>query len=261
MSTAPLDVVKIRLQLQISENKYKGIINTMKTVAKEESIRALWKGNVPACIMYIIYGAVQFSSYSFYNRELSALQHRYNIPTGPATHSFILGTLAGCTSTFVSYPFDLLRTRFIHESHTFSKISNTVRSIFKNEGKLALFKGLQPALVSISLYTGLMFWCYESARIVSDKIGVYKQIVDPTCGFIAGVFAKTVVFPLDVIRKRSQINVLDNPNFIITGIRIVRNETIRGLYKGFLVSLIKNAPTTAISLWTYQSILRLYYLE
>jgi solute carrier family 25 thiamine pyrophosphate transporter 19 len=208
--------------------------------------------------MYVIYGSVQFSSYSFYNKEFSAFQEKFDINVSPSTHSFLLGSSAGCTSTFVSYPFDLLRTRFVQESHKFRKIPSTIKEILQEEGGLAMFKGLQPAIVSISLYTGLLFWCYERSKTISSNIGLNSKFVDPACGLISGTFAKTVVFPLDVIRKRSQVNKFKNPNFLRTGANIVKVESIRGLYKGFLVSLIKNAPTSAISLWTYQSFLRLY---
>lgn len=260
MCTAPLDVVKIRLQLQVEGNKYRGIIQTMKVIAKEEGLAALWKGNVPAAAMYVIYGAAQFSSYSMYNNWLSALQKEHDVHIGPAFHSFLLGSLAGCTSTLASYPFDLLRTRFASETK-FSKLTSTIRDIHRNEGGLALFKGVNTAMLSISLYTGLMFWSYEVSRIFSSSIDLYQPIVEPLCGLCAGVFAKTAIFPLDLVRRRLQVNKSKNRNFLITGLNIVKVEGLRGLYKGLIVSLIKNAPTTAISIWSYEYVLRLYQKE
>ncbi|CCH42405.1 Mitochondrial aspartate-glutamate transporter AGC1 [Wickerhamomyces ciferrii] len=257
MCTAPLDVVKIRLQLQVSGNKYQGILHTVKVIAKEEGMLALWKGNVPAAVMYILYGAAQFSSYSMYNNILSDLQTQYNYHIGPASHSFILGSLAGCTSTIISYPFDLLRTRFANEPK-FSKLSTTVSNIFKEEGALGFFKGVNAGMVSISLYTGLMFWSYEISRMVSQSSQKYQPILEPLCGLSAGVFAKSVVFPLDLIRKRLQVNKAKNQNFIKAGLKVVKVEGVKGLYKGFLASIIKSAPTTAISIWTYEHFLRVY---
>ncbi len=260
MFTAPLDVVKIRLQLQVSGDKYDGILQTMRLIAKEEGVLALWKGNVPAAVMYVLYGAAQFSSYTVYNNWLTDFEQQYKLRIGPASHSFILGSAAGCTSTLISYPFDLLRTRFASEP-TFSKLSSTLRSIHHHEGPSAFFKGVNTAMLSISLYTGLMFWSYEVSRSISSKINIYQPVVEPICGFAAGVFAKSIVFPLDLIRRRLQVNRSRNKNFIITALNVVKVEGLRGLYKGFFVSIIKNAPTTAISIWTYEHVLRLYKEE
>lgn len=218
---------------------------------KEEGLFALWKGNVPAAAMYIIYGGVQFSAYTTYNTWLTKLQGETGYRLSAPVHSLLLGSLAGCTSTLVSYPCDLLRTRFVN-NRSFSKIGATVGNIIANEGPLAFFKGANAAMLSISIYTGLLFWSYESARIVSHKIGVFPSIVEPMCGFCAGAFAKAIVFPLDLIRKRLQVNKGKSGSLLAMGISVVRNEGLRGLYKGFLVSLIKNAPTSALSIWTFE---------
>ncbi len=85
---APLDVVKIRLQvckggpslrLQLQTERrgghYRGIVQTMMTVAQEEGLsvppppsraltaQALWRGNVAAELLWVSYCAVQFGLY------------------------------------------------------------------------------------------------------------------------------------------------------------------------------------------------------
>src|SRR3954469_15696439 len=73
---APLDVVKIRLQLQTHSLSdplshrdlkgspiYKGILPTLKHILREEGVAGLWKGNIPAELMYVAYGAIQFTTY------------------------------------------------------------------------------------------------------------------------------------------------------------------------------------------------------
>lgn len=226
---------------------------------KEEGPLGLWKGNIPAATMYVIYGAVQFSSYSFYNTLLSDLEKQYGIGIKPGFHSLVLGSLAGGTSTLVSYPFDLLRTRFVHHSDGFLTIKDSVKSILRNEGALGFYRGLNTALVSMTVYSGLMFWIYESSRLFLNRVDLDPKIlefVEPLCGSFAGFTAKAVVFPLDLIRKRLQVNVLRNKNFIIFGWHITKREGLRGLYKGFFASVLKTAPTTGISMWSYEYALR-----
>ena len=71
---APLDVIKIRLQLQIHSLSdpfsvrnvkgpvYKGTLGTLKQILREEGLTGLWKGNIPAELMYLTYGSAQFSA-------------------------------------------------------------------------------------------------------------------------------------------------------------------------------------------------------
>ena len=51
MFNCPMDVVKTRLMAQETkaneQPKYRGFVHTVKTIAKEEGVRALWKGLVP----------------------------------------------------------------------------------------------------------------------------------------------------------------------------------------------------------------------
>ena len=68
--TAPFDVLKIRFQLQGSgsDRKYKTMLQSFKTVASEEGIFALWKGNLSATYLWVSYMAIQFSVYGTLKR-------------------------------------------------------------------------------------------------------------------------------------------------------------------------------------------------
>lgn len=61
----PLDVVKIRFQLQVEPitdhhvSKYRSLLQTFSTIIKEEGVVALWKGHVPAQALSVVYGMAQ----------------------------------------------------------------------------------------------------------------------------------------------------------------------------------------------------------
>jgi solute carrier family 25 (mitochondrial thiamine pyrophosphate transporter), member 19 len=104
---APLDVIKIRLQLQSNRGStYRGAIHAAKTIFAQEGLTAFWKGNIPAELLYISYSMVQFVAY----REAHILLEQAQIPT--SYRSFVAGAAAGTCATIVTYPLDLLRTRF-----------------------------------------------------------------------------------------------------------------------------------------------------
>lgn len=69
MLTAPFDVLKIRFQLQgTGEKKYKTMLQSFRTVIKEEGVLALWKGNLSATLLWVSYMAAQFTIYGILKR-------------------------------------------------------------------------------------------------------------------------------------------------------------------------------------------------
>ncbi|KAL2756391.1 hypothetical protein ACRALDRAFT_1081730 [Sodiomyces alcalophilus JCM 7366] len=291
---APFDVVKIRLQLQshsfsdpLSHAKakggpiYKGTLSTFRHVFQHEGITGLWKGNIPAQMMYLCYGAVQFTTYrsvtQFLRRALPATATddddgrptKSRLPA--AAESFLAGAAAGAAATTATYPLDLLRTRFAAQGNdrVYPTLAGAVRDIRRDEGWRGFFRGLGPGLGQIVPYMGIFFASYETLRLPLGDLQLPWGGGDATAGVISGVVAKTAVFPLDLVRKRIQVQGPTRARYVHKNIpeyyggavgalrAIVRAEGLRGLYRGLPVSLIKAAPGSAITVWAYERVLRL----
>ncbi|KAI0914712.1 mitochondrial dicarboxylate carrier protein [Ustulina deusta] len=278
---APLDVVKIRLQLQshsLSDPRshadlrgspiYKGTIRTLRHIAQHEGIAALWKGNVPAELMYVAYASVQFTAY----RSTTMLLHRvsgedHRLPK--AAESFISGAAAGATATAATYPLDLLRTRFAAQGNdrVYTSLRRAVCEIRRDEGARGFYRGLSPGLAQIVPLMGIFFAIYEAARLPLGRLDLLPWgSGDATAGMLASVAAKTCVFPLDLVRKRIQVqgptreryvhrNIPEYAGTVRTLRKILKQETVRGLYRGLTVSLMKAAPASAVTMWTYERVL------
>lgn len=96
-----------------------------------------------------------------------------------------------------------------------------------------------------------------------DSLGLPFGSGDACAGVLASVFAKTGVFPLDLVRKRLQVqgptrtryvhrNIPEYKGVVGTMRLILKNQGVRGLYRGLTVSLIKAAPASAITMWSYE---------
>ncbi|KAI9769593.1 MAG: mitochondrial thiamine pyrophosphate transporter [Geoglossum umbratile] len=274
---APLDVVKIRLQLQVHSLSdplsyrgitgpvYKGTLRTLKAIVKEEGIAGLWKGNISAELLYVIFGAVEFTTYRETNTFLRKLQPR--LPD--AAESFIAGSFAGGVATSVTYPLDLLRTRFAAQGRekVYSSIFASIREISRTEGLRGFYQGLGAGLTQIVPSMGIFFCTYESLRGPLATLKLPFGSSDAVSGMLASVIAKTGVFPLDLIRKRLQVQGPTRGKYVHRNIpaykgvsktlkSIIRAEGARGLYKGLTVSLVKAAPANAITMWTYERALK-----
>ncbi|KAG0055078.1 mitochondrial thiamine pyrophosphate transporter [Linnemannia elongata] len=368
---APLDVVKIRLQLQTQRKelpkvlrrkagaaegigysnmkgrtavtadslaaaartvqpRYNGMLSGMATIAREEGIRGLWKGNMAAEYLYLTYGGIQFLAYQqtklFLSKaaELSATQrarlaqkYRNGVPVyvqvfttvtqSSSVQSFVSGATAGIMATACTYPFDLLRTRFAvqRDVKVYTGVPQAFRHIFRQDGVKGFYRGMTPALIQVIPYMGVMFGSYDSLKQLAawlkakavdtsflsnpsvasshnsetsygstsdppykeEKKKTFGQILlgleDMACGAMSGVISKTAVYPLDMVRKRLQIQGSEQQRNIvgITGggpgaapttvwrciVHIVRQEGYLALYKGLLPGILKAAPASAVT--------------
>ncbi|KAF3346435.1 Mannose-1-phosphate guanyltransferase [Verticillium dahliae VDG2] len=161
------------------------------------------------------------------------------------------GATAGLVSRFVIAPLDVVKIRLQLQSHSLSDplshpaaqggpiykgTLSTLRHILRSEGLPGLWKGNVPA--------ELMYLCYGGIHVL----------------------AKTAVFPLDLVRKRIQVQGPTRARYVHKNIpeyqgalgalrTILRVEGVRGMYRGLVVSLVKAAPGSAVTVWTYERML------
>ena len=211
---------------------------------------------------------MQFTTYRFTTLGLQALFSRH--PLSPPTESFIAGATAGAVSTAATYPLDLLRTRFAAQGtqKVYPSLWYGIRSIATNEGPAGFFRGLSAGIIQIVPYMGLFFSAYETLRPYSATLTLPFGSGDAVAGVAASVFAKTAVFPLDLVRKRLQVQGPTRRQYVVGGLAyrgvggsmkaIVRREGWRGLYRGLTVSLVKAAPASAVTMWTYERALAFF---
>lgn len=104
-----------------------------------------------------------------------------------------------------------------------------------------------------------------SSILPKSLIEKHKSLVDLMSGAVAGVVSKSLVMPLDVMRKRLQVqgptrslySISAIPQYASTyslwaiGKDIVAREGVRALYKGVAVSVIKSGISSAVTFGAY----------
>ncbi|KAI8877449.1 mitochondrial carrier [Backusella circina FSU 941] len=268
---APLDVVKIRMQLQTHRTtfgsrivtgdvKYLKISQAMKTILKEEGIKGLYKGNLPAEYLYLTYNTVEFWTYKELESFLESIDKNKRLPHTFKT--FGCGMVAGCAATTATYPFDLLRTRFALQSteQHYTSIAQAVRSIYVEEGGVrGFYRGLWPAIIQIMPYMGLLFASYDAFAAGFKKLrdenilsAKYKPSHDMISGALSGFFSKTLIYPFDLVRKRLQVQGQTYEPWLKCLKSIVVKEGFKSLYKGLAPSLLKVAPANAVTFMVFE---------
>lgn len=196
--------------------------------------------------MYVSYSAVQFTTYRSVTVALHDAFGERKLPH--AVESFISGASAGAVSTTATYPLDLLRTRFAAQGNqkVYKSLMSSIRDISRREGPRGFFRGLSAAVGQIIPYMGMFFATYETVRLPLGTLELPFGSGDATAGVIASVIAKTGIFPLDLIRKRLQVQGPTRELYVHKNIpvykgvfrtmqSIIRNEGRRGLYRGLTV--------------------------
>ena len=156
---------------------------------------------------------------------------------------------------------------------------HSIQDIYAAEGIGGFYHGLSSAVIQTAPYMydsmgvpclmnprAMIFGSNDAFKKLLDKFNLSSGVRDATAGLMAGVVSKIATFPLDTLRKRMQVrgsakSLYQGPVYDSklagTFQGILRDEGVRGLYRGCLIATIKAAPSAAITLWTYEESMKL----
>lgn len=234
-------------------------------IINEEGFRAFWKGNLVTIAHRLPYTAVNFYAYEHYKNYLKAvtgLESRPgNVGADMGVH-FICGGLAGITAASATYPLDLIRTRLSAQRSTiyYQGIGHALRTICRDEGFFGLYKGMGATLLGVGPSIAISFSVYEAIRTYwhSKRPNDSTTMVSLASGSLSGLASSTATFPLDLVRRRMQLEGVAgearvyNSGLIGTFKHIFRSEGLRGLYRGILPEYYKVVPGVGIVYMTYE---------
>ncbi|RZS22262.1 hypothetical protein BHM03_00055003 [Ensete ventricosum] len=171
-------VVKIRLQQQKGLRpellKYRGPVHCARMIIREEGILGLWAGAAPTIMRNGTNQAAMFTAKNAFDVVLWK-KHEGDGKVLQPWQSMISGFLAGTAGPICTGPFDVVKTRLMAQSRSgggdvkYKGMVHAIRTIFAEEGLLALWKGLLPRLMRIPPGQAIM-WA------VADQVtGLYEK--------------------------------------------------------------------------------------
>nr|XP_043628760.1 mitochondrial substrate carrier family protein B-like [Erigeron canadensis]XP_043628761.1 mitochondrial substrate carrier family protein B-like [Erigeron canadensis] len=273
--TAPLARLTILFQVQgmhsdVSMLSKPCIWNEALRIVNEEGFRAFWKGNLVTIAHRLPYTAVNFHAYEQYKKLLKSIpgigNNSGNAAADACVH-FVGGGMSGITAATATYPLDLVRTRLSAQRSRiyYNGISHAFRTICRDEGFFGLYKGLGATLLGVGPSIAISFSVYESLRSqwTSHRPDDSSVLVSLGCGSLSGIASSTATFPIDLVRRRKQLDGVGgrprvyNTGFLGTLGQIMRNEGLRGLYRGILPEYYKVVPGVGIVFMTYETLKKL----
>eukprot|EP00803_Ostreobium_quekettii_P006090 evm.model.scf_101EXC.6 EVM.evm.TU.scf_101EXC.6 scf_101EXC:50262-56254(+) len=260
----PIDVIKTRLQLD-KTGRYKGILNCGMTVAREEGVRALWKGLTPFATHLTLKYFLRFGTNAVFENAMRDSE-------GQLTHGrrLLAGLGAGVTEALVIVtPFEVVKIALQKQEGTdkqklqYKGPIDAAARIVQREGVLGLWKGATPTMCR----NGTNQMCLFFTKPLVDKHlwrkdeGVGKPLMwwqSMISGFAAGCVGPCATGPFDVAKTRLMAQekaVLKGggdvkyKGFFHALVTIPREEGIRALWKGLLPRLMR-IPVGQAIVWT-----------
>ncbi|XVF55181.1 hypothetical protein PTKIN_Ptkin06aG0016200 [Pterospermum kingtungense] len=270
--TAPLARLTILFQVQgmqsdVSALTKASIWREASRIVNEEGFRAFWKGNLVTIAHRLPYTSVNFYAYERYKSLLQSIigqeNQRGNASSDLCVH-FVGGGLAGMTAASATYPLDLVRTRLAAQRNSiyYRGIWHAFHTICREEGFLGLYKGLGATLLGVGPSIAISFSVYESLRSYwqLQRPNDSTIVVSLACGSLSGIASSTATFPIDLVRRRMQLEgAAGRARVYKTGLvgtfrHIIQSEGLRGLYRGILPEYYKVVPGVGIVFMTYETL-------
>lgn len=185
---------------------------------------------------------------------------------------FIAGGLGGVAGVIAGHPLDTLRIRLQQPPPpAYSSLRNQrprpisapalLRRIISSEGPAALYRGMAAPVASVAFQNAVVFQVYAVlSRAFDSNINEppsYKSVA--LAGVGTGALQSMMLSPVELIKIRLQLQMAGNrhhPNKregpLEIAKKILRKEGVRGIYRGLLITVLRDAPAHGVYFLSYE---------
>lgn len=236
----PLDTAKVLLQLQKKDAnpKYRGLVGTCLTVAREEGTGALWKGLGPGLQRQVIYGGLRIGLYDPVKKACTEIAGGDSIGVKIAA-----GLLSGAIGITVASPTDLVKVRMQSQGKQAAGVPKKYPSaisaykiIVREEGLGALWTGLGPNIARNALINAAELASYDQIKESLIGSGFFQDnaLCHMASSLGAGFVAVCVGSPVDVVKSR----MMGAPAGMYSGmldafVQTAKKDGLLAFYNGF----------------------------
>jgi len=163
-ATNPIWLIKTRLQLDRAHGANTLSIRTcISRIYKDLGIKGFWKG-VTASYWGISETVIHFVIYEYLKKQLANAQNKRKTDEKTLLDfvGFMLcGACSKTCATIVAYPHEVARTRLREENSVYRSFWQTLATVYRNEGRRGLYRGLATQLIRQIPNTAIMMSTYE----------------------------------------------------------------------------------------------------
>jgi len=143
--TTPLWVVNTRIKLGA---QYNSLCDGLLQISQKEGPKTLWASVGPSLLL-VLNPALVFMIYESMKRV-----------NGGALNHLLIGSIAKCIATVVTYPLQIVQTKMRNGCSTKSSFS-LLSQMIRRDGIRSIFKGMESKIIQTVTTAALMFLFYE----------------------------------------------------------------------------------------------------
>lgn len=266
-ATNPLDVVKVRLQLQgelsaSGSKEYSGWLSGMARIVAAEGPRGLYRGLAPSLLRESTYSAMRLGLYE-------PFRHTFSEALGGTTLlvRFLAGACSGMLGSAIATPTDLIKVRLQAARGPVGAgpglLATAAGIVAKEGGVVALWQGVGPNVQRAALLTATQVGSYDQIKGQLKATGAATGLpwlaaeglpLHAACAFAAGLVAALATTPVDVAKTRlmSQGQARKYSSTLDCLLKTAAAEGPLAVYKGFWPTWMRLGPHTIITFTVFE---------
>ncbi|KAI3331877.1 solute carrier family 25 member 38 [Xylariaceae sp. AK1471] len=166
----PLTVIKVRYES--SMYSYRSVIGAARDIYRTHRIPGFFAGFGATAMRDAPYAGLYVVSYEQFKKRLGHLYGPNSLASdqaagagmkgsASATINFSSGALAGATCSFISNPFDAIKTRIQLQPHVYRNMFHACQMMVTQEGIRSLYDGLALRMTRKAISSALAWMMYE----------------------------------------------------------------------------------------------------
>ncbi|CAN0877266.1 Mitochondrial uncoupling protein 4 [Linum grandiflorum] len=276
-STHPLDLIKVRMQLQ-GESSISAIhlrappsvgpVAVGMNILRSEGVAALFSGVSATVLRQTLYSTTRMGLYDVLKTKWT------NPQTGnmPLVSKITAGLIAGGIGAAVGNPADVAMVRMqadgrlpLAQRRNYSSVVDAIGRMSKQEGVCSLWRGSSLTVNRAMIVTASQLASYDQIKeyilekgVMADGLGTHV-----TASFAAGFVASVASNPVDVIKTRVMNMTVEAgkaapySGALDCAIKTVKAEGPMALYKGFIPTISRQGPFTVVLFVTLEQVRKL----
>lgn len=255
--THPIETVKTRMQVSGD-----GIGVVVKSTFRNEGVASFWKGIVWAWGREGSYASIKLGGYAPVRDALGA-----SGKDAPFYLKFAAGAVTGGVGSVVGNPFDVLKTLSQANKGKSVPLTTLVSDMMQSQGVKGFYRGVEANVMRAMVLNATKMGCYDISKGYVTKTFGWdrKDIRTSFCSaVIAGFFMTCTVSPFDRIRTALMNQPTDAKlydGFLDCSVKIVKENGISSLWRGFIPIWARFAPSATIQLLTIETLYNLAGLK
>ncbi|KMZ68445.1 Mitochondrial uncoupling protein 4 [Zostera marina] len=270
-STHPLDLIKVRMQLQgevqsstVATNAIRhGPVSVGIQIFRTEGTTALFSGVSAAILRQTLYSTTRMGLYDIMKTKWSDPDSQ----TFPLHRKITAGLIAGGIGAAVGNPADVAMVRMqadgrlpVDLRRNYKNVGDAVKTMVRTEGLRSLWRGSSLTVNRAMIVTAAQLATYDEVKeTMMGKFGMKDGLgTHVLSSFTAGFVAAVASNPVDVIKTRvmnMKVGMYSGP--LDCAMKTIKAEGPMALYKGFVPTVTRQGPFTVVLFVTLEQVRKL----